>query len=152
MMRFSTISYEIRACCIVFACCAVLCLSPRLACCCCDLISCLAGVSRCGCAGAALLLTRNQPLFSCGVSLASPGTWIMYPMIWVVGSEGTGALGMMQEVAVTCILDIIAKVRLPGEPSPALGTALAHSHERHTTRHTPEKECMHAAGSDAHTS
>jgi bacteriorhodopsin len=30
--------------------------------------------------------------------------------VWVVGSEGTGALGMMQEVALTVILDLIAKV------------------------------------------
>jgi hypothetical protein len=30
--------------------------------------------------------------------------------VWVVGSEGTGALGMMQEVAVTVILDLITKV------------------------------------------
>ena len=38
------------------------------------------------------------------------GTWIFYPIVWVVGSEGTGALGMMQEVALTVILDLIAKV------------------------------------------
>jgi len=35
---------------------------------------------------------------------------VFYPIIWVTGSEGTAALGLTQEVALTCILDIIAKV------------------------------------------
>lgn len=37
-------------------------------------------------------------------------TWFVYPIVWVTGSEGTAALGLTQEVAVTCLLDIVSKV------------------------------------------
>jgi bacteriorhodopsin len=42
--------------------------------------------------------------------IVTAGTWIWYPIVWVVGSEGTGALGMMQEVAITVLLDLVSKV------------------------------------------
>jgi len=42
--------------------------------------------------------------------ILTAGVWVLYPIIWVTGSEGTAALGLTQEVALTCLLDIIAKV------------------------------------------
>jgi pathogenesis-related protein 1 len=49
---------------------------------------------------------------ACLNSRGNTGVWMVYPLVWVTGSEGTAALGLSQEVAVTCILDIIAKVLL----------------------------------------
>jgi len=37
-------------------------------------------------------------------------TWIVYPIVWIVGSEGTGALGLSQEVGIITIVDLIAKI------------------------------------------
>jgi len=42
--------------------------------------------------------------------ILTAGVWVLYPIVWVTGSEGTAALGLTQEVAVTCCLDLIAKV------------------------------------------
>jgi bacteriorhodopsin len=36
--------------------------------------------------------------------------WIVYPIVWIVGSEGTGALGLSQEVGIVTITDLIAKI------------------------------------------
>jgi len=36
--------------------------------------------------------------------------WIVYPIVWIVGSEGTGALGLSQEVGIITIVDLIAKI------------------------------------------
>jgi bacteriorhodopsin len=36
--------------------------------------------------------------------------WIIYPIVWIVGSEGTGALGLSQEVGIITIVDLIAKI------------------------------------------
>ncbi|EKX44849.1 hypothetical protein GUITHDRAFT_152884 [Guillardia theta CCMP2712] len=36
--------------------------------------------------------------------------WIVYPIVWIVGSEGTGALGLSQEVGILTIADLIAKI------------------------------------------
>jgi len=36
--------------------------------------------------------------------------FIVYPIVWIVGSEGTGALGLSQEVGILTIADLIAKI------------------------------------------
>ena len=36
--------------------------------------------------------------------------WLVYPIVWIVGSEGTGALGLSQEVGIITIADLIAKI------------------------------------------
>jgi len=36
--------------------------------------------------------------------------FIIYPIVWIVGSEGTGALGLSQEVGILTIADLIAKI------------------------------------------
>ena len=36
--------------------------------------------------------------------------WLVYPIVWIVGSEGTGALGLSQEVGIITIIDLIAKI------------------------------------------
>ena len=36
--------------------------------------------------------------------------WIVYPIVWIVGSEGTGALGLSQEVGILTIADLVAKI------------------------------------------
>jgi bacteriorhodopsin len=36
--------------------------------------------------------------------------WLVYPIVWIVGSEGTGALGLSQEVGIVTIVDLIAKI------------------------------------------
>ena len=38
-------------------------------------------------------------------------SWIVYPILWIVGSEGTAALGLSQQVGLTTITDLVAKVR-----------------------------------------
>ena len=35
--------------------------------------------------------------------------WVGYIVLWLLGSEGTAALGLSQEVGLTCILDLVAK-------------------------------------------
>ena len=42
--------------------------------------------------------------------LLTAGVWVVYPIVWITGSEGTAALGLTQEVALTCGLDLVAKV------------------------------------------
>jgi len=37
-------------------------------------------------------------------------SWIVYPILWIVGSEGTAALGLSQQVGLTTITDLVAKV------------------------------------------
>jgi len=37
-------------------------------------------------------------------------SWSVYPILWIVGSEGTGALGLSQEVAITVLTDLVSKV------------------------------------------
>ena len=36
--------------------------------------------------------------------------WLVYLIVWHVGSEGTGALGLSQEVGIITIADLIAKI------------------------------------------
>lgn len=36
--------------------------------------------------------------------------WFVYPLVWVAGTEGVGALGLNQEVAIFAVVDILAKV------------------------------------------
>merc|ERR1712216_858293 len=36
--------------------------------------------------------------------------WLVYPIVWIVGSEGTGALGLSQEAGIITIADLIAKI------------------------------------------
>merc|ERR1719453_2432729 len=35
---------------------------------------------------------------------------LIFPIVWIVGSEGTGALGLSQEVGIITIADLIAKI------------------------------------------
>lgn len=37
-------------------------------------------------------------------------SWSVYPVVWLLGSEGTGALGLAQEVAITVLTDLVSKV------------------------------------------
>jgi bacteriorhodopsin len=37
-------------------------------------------------------------------------SWGVYPVLWLLGSEGTGALGLSQEVALTVLTDLASKV------------------------------------------
>jgi len=45
-----------------------------------------------------------------GLSWLTIICWIVYPIVWIVGSEGTGALGLSQEVGIITITDLIAKI------------------------------------------
>ena len=45
-----------------------------------------------------------------GLSWLTIIAWVVYPIVWIVGSEGTGALGLSQEVGIITITDLIAKV------------------------------------------
>ena len=36
--------------------------------------------------------------------------WLVYPIVWIVGSEGTGALGLSQEVGIITVTDLVAKL------------------------------------------
>lgn len=37
-------------------------------------------------------------------------SWFVYSILWIVGSEGTGALGLSQQVGLTTITDLVAKI------------------------------------------
>jgi len=37
-------------------------------------------------------------------------SWLVYPIIWILGSEGTAALGLSQQVGLITITDLVAKV------------------------------------------
>jgi len=37
-------------------------------------------------------------------------SWLVYPIIWILGSEGTAALGLSQQVRLITITDLVAKV------------------------------------------
>jgi len=51
---------------------------------------------------------RNSNLRTLGLILGF--SWGVYPLLWVLGSEGTGALGLSQEVALTVLTDMVSKV------------------------------------------
>jgi bacteriorhodopsin len=36
--------------------------------------------------------------------------WFVYPVLWVIGTEGTGAISLKSEVAVFAVIDLMAKV------------------------------------------
>lgn len=36
--------------------------------------------------------------------------WFVYPLVWVAGTEGLGAISLSQEVAIFAVVDILAKV------------------------------------------
>lgn len=36
--------------------------------------------------------------------------WFIYPVLWVLGTEGTGAIGLTGEILVFAIIDVLAKV------------------------------------------
>ena len=38
------------------------------------------------------------------------GTACVYPLVWMLGSEGTAALGLSQEVGIMAVTDLVAKV------------------------------------------
>jgi len=38
------------------------------------------------------------------------GLWFIYPVLWVIGTEGTGAISLKAEVAVFAAIDLLAKV------------------------------------------
>jgi bacteriorhodopsin len=41
-------------------------------------------------------------------------SWIVYPILWIVGSEGTAALGLSQQVGFITITDLVAKLGFCG--------------------------------------
>ena len=45
-----------------------------------------------------------------GLTWLTLPSWLVYPIVWIVGSEGTGALGLSQEVGIITIIDLIAKI------------------------------------------
>ena len=36
--------------------------------------------------------------------------WFIYPVLWLLGSEGTGTISLNSEVAVFAVIDLLAKV------------------------------------------
>lgn len=38
------------------------------------------------------------------------GLWTLYPVVWIFGTEGTGAMSLTTEVAMFTVLDLLAKV------------------------------------------
>jgi bacteriorhodopsin len=36
--------------------------------------------------------------------------WSLYPVVWVIGTEGVGAVGVSTEVFLFLVLDLLAKV------------------------------------------
>lgn len=44
------------------------------------------------------------------LSLILAGSWTVYPILWLLGSEGSGALGLSHEVALTVLTDLCSKV------------------------------------------
>jgi bacteriorhodopsin len=38
------------------------------------------------------------------------GLWSLYPVVWLLGTEGTGAVGLTTEVAMFAVLDLLAKI------------------------------------------
>ena len=36
--------------------------------------------------------------------------WFIYPILWVLGTEGTGAIGLTGEILVFAVIDVLAKV------------------------------------------
>ena len=36
--------------------------------------------------------------------------WFIYPILWVLGTEGTGTLDLTGEIAVFAVIDVLAKV------------------------------------------
>jgi len=45
-----------------------------------------------------------------GLSWLTIISWIVYPVVWIVGSEGTGALGLSQEVGIITLTDLVSKL------------------------------------------
>jgi len=55
-------------------------------------------------------------MFQFTLSVMQTLTWItivctcIYPLIWLLGSEGTAALGLSQEVGIVCLTDLVITV------------------------------------------
>jgi bacteriorhodopsin len=61
------------------------------------------------------------------------GLWFIYPVLWLLGTEGTGTLGLTGEIAVFAVIDLSAKVGF-GLLLCTGVLRLAHGHQRDEQR------------------
>ena len=52
-------------------------------------------------------LVRSQLRLALGLLTV---LWFIYPIVWAVGTEGAGAVGLSTEIAIFAVIDLAAKV------------------------------------------